>query len=70
MKSPLSLFLNKVTSLRVNHEWPTLIMANIMRHIFSSNIKANILFDIPKNIFRNDGELLGIATRVTKKHTH
>jgi hypothetical protein len=30
VKFALSLFLNKVTSLRVKHEWPTLKMTNTM----------------------------------------
>ena len=37
-----------------------------MWHIFSSNIKANDLFDILKNIFCKFGELLRFATPATQ----
>jgi hypothetical protein len=63
-------FLNKVTSLRVKHEWPTLKMTNIMWHVLSSNIKANILFDILKDIFCKFGELFRFGTPATQKHNN
>ena len=63
-------FLNKFTSLRVKHEWPTLKMTNIMWDVLSSNIKGNILFDILKVIFCKFGELFRFATPATQNHNN